>query len=91
MKRCPAAEGVVIASNCSAAMSRTSTKLKPKRGNAGIEPSRSFLTASIEAEKSDPRTGPRTRAGLTVTSSSAPPSALCHAHAARSAIVLDRP
>ena len=71
-------------------MSRTSTTLKPKCGKAGIEPSNSFLTASSDAEKSDPRTGPRTRPGLTVTSSSAPPSALCHAHAARSAIVFAR-
>src|SRR5208337_4949866 len=45
MKRCPAAEGVVIASSCSVARSRTSTTLKPKRGKAGIDPSKSFLTA----------------------------------------------
>jgi hypothetical protein len=70
MKRCPAARGVVIASNCSAAMSRTSPTEKPTCGNPSIEPSKSFLTASSEAEKSDPRTGPSTKLGLTVTSSS---------------------
>jgi hypothetical protein len=71
-------------------MSRTSTTLKPKRGKAGIEPSRSFLIASIEAEKSDPSTGPRTRLGLMVTSSSPPPSSASDAQAARSAMVLAR-
>ena len=50
MKRCLVAEGVVIASNCNAAMSRTSTSEKPKCGNAGIEPSRRLLTASTEAK-----------------------------------------
>jgi hypothetical protein len=38
------------------ARSRTSTTEKPKRGNAGIEPSKSFLTASTEAEN-----GPKNR------------------------------
>ena len=49
-KTLPAASGVVIASTCRRATSRTSTTLKPKRGRAGIEPSNSFLTNSIEAE-----------------------------------------
>ena len=57
-------------------MSRTSTTLKPKCGKAGIEPSNSFLIASIEAEKSDPSTGPRTRPGLTVMGSIPPPASL---------------
>lgn len=65
-------------------------KLKPGRSNSATGVSKSFLTASSEVEKSDPRTGPRTRPGLTVTSSSPPPSALCHDHAARSAIVCAR-
>jgi len=45
MKRCPAAVGVVIASSRNDTISRKSTNLKPKRGKAGIEPPKSFLTA----------------------------------------------
>ena len=45
---------------------------------------------TTDAEKSEPSTGPRTRLGLTVTSSSSPPSAFSHAQAARSAMVLAR-
>jgi hypothetical protein len=61
MKRCPAAEGVVIASSCDVAISRTSTTLKPKRGKSGIEPSKSFRDCALNRARNLPA---RERAAL---------------------------
>ena len=62
---------------------------KATRGIPGIAPSSSRLTSSIEVEKSDPSTGPKTPTGLTTDSSRPSPSRSTKSQAARSASVFD--
>ena len=45
-------------------MSRTSTTLKPKRGKAGMEPSRSFLIGFNGSRKIRPKHGAENQAGV---------------------------
>ena len=87
--RSPAALGPVIARMCRSAMSRTSTKLKPRRGSAGMSPVSTRLTAWNEYDGSSPATGPMTATGLTTDIVVAPAPFFMKSHAARSAIVLD--
>ena len=89
MKRLPPAACCSIARTCRSATSRTSTKLKPSRGTAGIPPSSRSISCS-ENETSSLSAGPMIAPGLTTARRSSAPASATSFQASRSAIAFDR-
>jgi Asp-tRNA(Asn)/Glu-tRNA(Gln) amidotransferase A subunit family amidase len=89
MKRSPPASAAVITRISRSATSRTSTKLRPSRGIAGM-PMRRRSIARRERDRSAPRSGPMISPGLTAAIRSRIPRSPARPQAARSASVLER-
>ncbi len=87
--RSPPASGAVIARMWSSATSRTSTKVKPSRGIAGIPFSSRSISCS-ENERSSLSAGPMIAPGLTTARRSFAPRFSTSSQAARSAIAFER-